>query len=918
MAGSPSLAVLLRTWRERALLTQAQLAARAGLGVRTIRRIESSGLRRPRADSVRLLADALDLTTAERALLVAAAGVGPAPYERPHQLPAPPSAFIGRAAELADLDRVGDTSTVVITAIDGMAGIGKTALAVHTAHRLADRYPDGQLFVDLHGYTQGMAPLLPGEALDRMLRALGVAGDRIPADLDERAGLYRSRLADRRMLILLDNAATEAQVAPLLPGTAGCLVLVTSRRRLTGLDQTHTISLDTLPLADAVTLFIRTLGGRRLADQPPELVAETVELCGRLPLAIRIAAARLRSHPSWDVSYLTHRLRDHQHRLAELAAGQRSVAAALDLSYQQLTKDLQRTYRLLGLHPGPDLDTYAAAALNHTTVARARRLLHHLLDVHLIQEPTAGRFRFHDLVRAHAASSAAQTKPEQRAGLTLLFDYYRHTAAEAMDTAYPYEREHRPRVASAGTPTPRLRDPIRAAAWLDVELTNLLAAARHAAEHGWPTHTWHLSTSLHRHLLTRGHYHDAETLHRQALTAARTEDGRLDPLLGLGDIHRMQARYEQAADDFGRALKLARRAGHHASELKALLGLGQVHRMEGRYQQAIDTFQRALDIALATGSRAAKSDALNGLGRAHMVQCRYQAAIDCLEQALDAARAHGNHPAELSALLSLGDTRRMEGMYDQAIRCFESALAIARDHGYHTAELHALLSLGDTRRVQGRYDQATDCCERAMEIAIAKGDRPNEIFTRLVLGNIQRLYGRHEQAIDSYRWVLARSQEMDNRNWQFEAIHGIGRLEHAAGSPESALACLDQALSLATDLRQPDDQARAHEGLASAHQTLGHHELARYHYQQTLDILLKLDLTRVEDVNVENLRTNLAALDQRAVISGCVDPCVGHLYNLAIQLLGLVVALRYRSQVFGGAIEKVSRVLEGIAEHAGS
>jgi transcriptional regulator with XRE-family HTH domain len=356
-----ALAVLLRTWRERALLTQEQLATRTGLGVRTIRRLEADGLRRPRTESMRLLADALDLTVAERAQLTAAARDRPAMFGQPRQLPAPPQVFTGRAEELADLDCFRDISTVVITAIDGMAGIGKTALALHAAHRLLDRYPDGQLFVDLHGYTQGMAPVEPGEALDRMLHALGVPGEQIPAQLDARAALYRSRLADQQMLILLDNAATEAQVQPLLPGTPGCRVLVTSRRRLTGLDHTHTVSLDVLPLPDAVTLFTSTTGEDRLTNQPPELLAETVELCGRLPLAIRIAAARLGSHPTWSVTYLVERLRDHQHRLAELGAGQRSVTAALDLSYQQLTAGQQGIYRLLGLHPGPDLDPYAAA-----------------------------------------------------------------------------------------------------------------------------------------------------------------------------------------------------------------------------------------------------------------------------------------------------------------------------------------------------------------------------------------------------------------------------------------------------------------------------------------------------------------------------------------------------------------------------
>jgi transcriptional regulator with XRE-family HTH domain len=272
-ADGVSAARLLRRWRERALLTQEQLAERAGLGVRTIRRLEADDAARPQSTTLRLLASALELSAAEEGALTAAVHDGPgAAWPRsedsglssepvaPRQLPAVPPAFTGRASELDDLEHLHDATTVVISAIDGMAGIGKTALAVHAAHRMAARFPDGQLFLDLHGHTEGVPPVDAADALDRMLRALGVPGERIPEHLDDRAALYRSRLADRKVLVLLDNAATVAQVAPLLPGTPGCLVLVTSRRRLTGLDQTYAMSLDVLTQPDAIALFGRVAG----------------------------------------------------------------------------------------------------------------------------------------------------------------------------------------------------------------------------------------------------------------------------------------------------------------------------------------------------------------------------------------------------------------------------------------------------------------------------------------------------------------------------------------------------------------------------------------------------------------------------------------------------------------------------------
>ncbi|HYH32556.1 MAG TPA: helix-turn-helix domain-containing protein [Pseudonocardia sp.] len=406
----------LRGWRERMFLTQDELAERSGLNVRTIRRLERRDAgARPQSASLRQLAIALGLDAGEQAVLVEAARGAPvrAPWAHPvpgrgtdappRQLPAPPPQFTGRGRDLAALERAGEQPGAVLVGVDGMAGVGKTALAVHAAHRWSARYPDGQIFLDLQGYTRGAEPVEPADALDRLLRSLGVSGPRVPPGLDDRAALYRSRLAGRRVLVLLDNAVSESQVGPLLPGSPDCLVLVTSRRRLAGLDLTLAHSLDVLAPADAVALLVDSCGGRRAAASDAQLV-ELVELCGRLPLAIRIAAARLRSRPPGSVAHLVDRLRGH--RLAELEAGDRSVAAALDLTYARLGPELRRTYRALALHPGADLDLDAAVALTARPVVHVRRLLDQLLDAHALYEPAPGRYRFHDLTRAHAATVA--------------------------------------------------------------------------------------------------------------------------------------------------------------------------------------------------------------------------------------------------------------------------------------------------------------------------------------------------------------------------------------------------------------------------------------------------------------------------------------------------------------------------------
>ncbi|MEW1836389.1 tetratricopeptide repeat protein [Nonomuraea angiospora] len=853
--GGPGLGELLRGWRERALLTQEQVAARAGLNVRTVRRLEADELRRPRSASVRSLAEALGLDAAEVSVLTrAASGLPqsarptarpaprPTPRPTPRQLPADAAAFVGRARELAVLDDVGDAATVVVTAIDGMAGVGKTALAVHAAYQLAPRFPDGDLFVDLHGYTRGMAAADPADTLARVLGVLGVPGESIPRHLDDRAALYRSMLADRKMLIVLDNAADEAQVRPLLPGAGGCLVLVTSRRRLVGLDDARTVSVDVLPLADAIALFTGTAGEERVAGVPREVLASVVRRCGLLPLAIRLAAARLKAHPAWSVRHLLQRLEEHQHPLSELRAGQHSVTAALDLSYQELTAAERRAYRLLGLHPGvdlapdaaaallglhpgADLAPGAAAALPAASVKQAATLLDRLLEVHLLQEPVPGRYRFHDLIRTHAAERAAgeEHESDRRAASARLLNHYSRAASAAMDLLYPYEADMRPRLAPGEVAPPAVAD---AAAWLEAELSNLLSLAQLAAEHGFSEHVRHLSATLHRCLRTRGRYAEAETLLERALSAARAAEyrtGELEALLGLGEIRQMQCRYEAALDDSSRALAIACAIGHRAGELRALNGIGMVRGFQGEYARASEHFAQALDIARAIGQRT----------------------------------------GELDALIAAGNVHRIMGWYERSADELARALVIARSIGHRTGELRALLGIGFIHLGQDAHSPATDYFTRALDLARGTGHRLGELDSLNGLGHLHRLQGRYEEAYDCYEQALRLACEIGNSNWQFEALHGLGRLQHARGQADQALDCHSQALGLASDLRQPSDQARAHDGLAHAHAALGRPGHARRHWTEALTIMSALGIDRTEEtgVDAESISAHLASAD---------------------------------------------------------
>jgi DNA-binding SARP family transcriptional activator/tetratricopeptide (TPR) repeat protein len=737
----------------------------------------------------------------------------------PRQLPGDLSTFTGRDIELARLltaaglngdtagnpgnpgnpdsvDGNGVPAAPVILAIDGMPGVGKTALAVHAAHRLAERCVDGQLFVDLHGFTQGVAPVDPADALDQMLIGMGVPGEQIPQDLDARAALCRTRLADRRMLIVLDNALDEAQVRPLLPGSSGCVALITSRRRLTGLDDAHSLSLDALPREDALGLFARITG-----EDTSQVAAEIVELCGRLPLAVRIAAARLRARPSWTAADLADRLRDQRHRLSVLDLGPRSVTAAVDLSYRQMNTAKRRMFRLLSLTPGADIDAYAAAALADTTVREAIRLLDDLTDAHLQHEPTPGRFQFHDLLRAHAAhaSTDEDTEADRRAALTRLFDHYTHTASVATDIVYPHLAAYLPRIPRPASSAPPFADQAEAqtegqadgragaAAWLEAELTNLLAAASHAADHGWPAHTLHLSATLRRHLHLRG-------------------------------------RYTQVVDLVTRALDTARDLGHQLGELDALCGLGEVHKYQSRFGAAAECFTQALDIARRIGHRLGEYDALRGLGYIHRYQDRFGPAAFCFDQALRIARDIGSDLCELTALCSLGHLHRYQERLGAAADCFDQALRIARRIGDRESELIALHGLGVARRAQGQYGPATDCLEQALDLA----------------------------------------RETDDHNYQFEALHSLGYIRRATGHPADALTRHHAAHDLARDLGQPADQARALDGLAHAHSDLGQHRQAREYWRHALNILTDLDLARAEEVSIDQIRAHLNNLPSSA------------------------------------------------------
>ena len=694
----------------------------------------------------------------------------PPPARRvPAQLPADVYAFTGREQELSTLDdllpETDDTSAaVVVSAVSGTAGVGKTSLALRWAHRVRHRFPDGQLYVDLRGYDAEQ-PLTAADALARFLSSLGLAGSDIPLDVDDRAARYRTELNGQRVLVLLDNAATVDQIRPLLPGTPGCLVVVTSRDSLAGLVVRHgarRLDLDLLPLRDAVHLLGRLIGHRVTAE--PDAAEALAEECARLPLALRVAAELAAARPEIPLSELVEELEDQQRRLDLLDAGldpHTAVRAVFSWSYQHLADDAAATFRLLGLHPGQDIDAYAAAALCDCGLTEARQLLDRLARVHLIEAHRQGRYKMHDLLRAYATdlANAEYSVAERDAARTRLFDFYLATAASAMDKLHPAERHRRPRIAAPATPTPDFTTAKRASAWLDAERANLVAVCVHAEGHAWPAHAVHLSNTLFRYLDSRGLNADALVIHslgRQA--AARTDDraGEARAVLNLALVYWHQGLHSKAVEHLQLALDLyagvraddgqahahknlgvvlwrlgeLSRAEEHLTEAlhtyeqindvlgqaEALGNLGLVDERAGRLDVALQHHRQALALFERVGYRLGEAYALNDLGTVHLRLGQPAEAVQELQEALDRFRQIGQRAGEAEALNGLGQALCADGSFDEAAARHADALTVATEIGERYEQARAHTGIATVRESVGDLDQARRHWEAALAL----------------------------------------------------------------------------------------------------------------------------------------------------------------------------------------------------------
>jgi len=653
----------------------------------------------------------------------------------PRQLPAPLPSFTGRDDELTQLSAMmvhgsDRRDPVVISAIGGTGGMGKTCLAVRWAHDNVDRFPDGQLYANLRGFDPSGDPVQPAAVLRMFLEALGVQPAAMPVDTDARAGLYRSLVADKRMLILLDNARDTEQVLPLLPGASTSAVLVTSRRQLAGLVTAHgarRVTLYVLTEAKARRLLVAHLGAFRAAAEP-DATESLLRQCAGLPLALSIIGARAAAHPDFPLAALADELATAATALDALDAGELAVnlRAVLFCSYDALSREAAEVFGILGLAPGPDINLSAAASLTALPAPRARSLLRELTNAHMVQEPAPGRYRMHDLVRRYAIerAHATATAARRRAALHRILDHYLHSAYAADRLMHPHRDPIVLDPPARGVRPETIADHAQALEWFTSQHLVLVAAISRAAETGFDAHIWNLAWAFFTYCERRGHWHDLTFTQRAALDATR----RLADRSAQAHAHRGLAlayvwiqRYDDARAHLCDALRLFTALGDRIGQAHTHRSLARVSARQGHHGKALPHDEQALALYRATGHRAGQATTLNAVGWHHAHLGRPREALSFCEEALTVHRELGDLRGIANTLDSLGYARHHLGDHEQAISCYRQALVAVRETGHRCAEGETLIRLGDSHCSAGDLAAARDAWGQALTILARLG-----------------------------------------------------------------------------------------------------------------------------------------------------------------------------------------------------
>jgi len=770
-------------------------------------------------------------------------------------LPPGPAEFVGRDAELARLTgerRDGPR----ITVIEGMPGVGKTALAVRAARLAFGQYPDGMLYLDLYP-GEGLEP---SEALHHLLRMLGLPASQIPDTIGDRVALWRAQLARRCLVVVLDNAARPDQIRPLLPMSGDCLFLITSRRRLGDIGDSPALILDVLGPDDAARLFGRIAGEDRARD--PDQVAEVVRLCGWLPLAIQLTASRVARDSRLSLASLVRELSQSATQLGGTGPASPEVMAAFDLSYQALEPDHQRMLRRLGASPCTEVSLQAAAALDGCTLAAAEKALGVLLDCHLLAQTPDGQFRFHDLIREYAGVRALRDDPEaqRRLAVTRLLDYYLHAADQADRVLHPFRRRG---PLPAGSPPPAglaLGTEQDAASWMGSEWRSILLAAVFAGRHEWKVACTDLAWLLAEWLDTRACWDEAVAVHTAALHAARelTDPARIArAAVALSAVRQQTGRHDEArrlAEEAAASYRALRDPG---GEADATDQLGMALQRTARSRESLAYYGEARALYKEAGDRRGVATVLGHAGIASWHLGRYQEATDYLRDSLSLYREVGDRFGEAKAYNNLGRIQLYQGLHKEALDSYQRTLAILGDIASPQRRAILYQNIGAVHHHEGNLEEGLAAFRWALAIYRAIGDLPNEGDVLNDMGAIYESAGLYDQALDHHQQALAIAEQVGNLNQQLIALRSIADVRRGLGQYEQALDDYQTTLRLAREVGDPYEEGKILKGIAESELSAQQPAAARITYRQALDIFERLGVPEAESA-----RTRLETIDR--------------------------------------------------------
>jgi DNA-binding SARP family transcriptional activator/tetratricopeptide (TPR) repeat protein len=771
---------------------------------------------------------------------------------QPDTLPPETMQFVGRGQELALLTG-GHGGTPQVSVIEGMPGVGKTALAVHAARAVAPRYPDGMFYLDFHSHDPGCPSLDSAEALHRLLQMLNVPAAQIPEAIGKRAALWRAELSRRRAVVILDDAAASDQIRPLLPEAGGCLILVTARCGLPDLEGADVVTLDALPTDDAVTLFAQVASAGMVRDQ--DEAATAVELCGRLPLAIQLTAAGLARGYPFRLADLAGELAQPGPGLDGSAAASPEVMSAFDLSYGALDADHQRFFRRLGLNPCSLVSLHAAAALGGCSVGEAEKAFAALLDHHLLAQDRAGQFRFHDLIRGFAATRAAHddTSAERRKAVGRLLDYYVYSADKADQVLHPFRHRMPVSVAHPPADSPALGTPEAAAAWLESEWRNILQAARHAGEHEWQQKCADLAHVLAGFVEIRAYWHEAIEAHTLALQACRdlADPARIARAsLELSVVKQQTGQHAAALVLAGDAVAIYRSLGDGCGQAEALDQMGLANQRAARSREALAYFQEAQILYAGAGDRHGMADTLSHSGIACWHLGRYPDAMAHLLDALSEYREVGDRRGEAKSLNNLGKMHLYSGQHRDALENYQKSLEIFNEIGGAQNQAILYQSIGSVHRYKGSHEEALAAYRRALAIYRSIGDLPDEADALIDIGAIYQGAGCYYEALIHYEKAGLVAAEIGNLSQQVMALRGIADVLRGSGRYGEALERYHTALRLAREIGDPYEEAKLLEGMAETTLSTQGPHAARIVFRQALDIFERLGVPEAESARI--------------------------------------------------------------------